>query len=175
MAYCEDCNTRFASRQSLWKHRQRKHTDQKNIIQKVINNVVDRAGMDQKPSLSPLQKTQTDILKPKTLTELAVENPGKPMNIDSDSEKSDSEMDLEENEKTDSDDESGSESDDIQHMPDNPTDLKRAFRNLYRKFQSNMETYNKLILILDELYRMNCLSKDECNAINEHLEKNIGL
>ena len=94
-------------------------------------------------------------IKPKSLTELAMEM--------EQTEQSDSETESEESE-------SESE-DDVQFMPDNKGDLMAAFRNLYKKFRFNIETYNKLVLMLDEMYRMNCLSREECNAMNEHLQK----
>ena len=50
MAYCEKCKTMFASRQSLWKHRKRKHQEQKDEdwekVGDIINRVVGRANMD---------------------------------------------------------------------------------------------------------------------------------
>ena len=56
-------------------------------------------------------------------------------------------------------------------MPDNPEGLKEAFENLYRKFRRDIEMYNKLVLMLNGLERMECLTKGECNAVNEHLQK----
>ena len=58
-------------------------------------------------------------------------------------------------------------------MPDNPEGLKEAFRNLYWKFRRDIEMYNKLVLMLNELERMKCLTKEECNAVNEHLQKKL--
>ena len=58
-------------------------------------------------------------------------------------------------------------------MPDNPEELKEAFRNLYKKFRRDIEMYDKLVLMLDELQRMKCLTKEEYNAMNEHLQNKI--
>ena len=46
-------------------------------------------------------------------------------------------------------------------MPDNPKELKEAFRNLYWKFCHDIE-------MLDELERKKCLTNEERNAENEH-------
>ena len=54
MPYCDKCDKMFASRQSLWKHRQRKHAVKKenNIAHKekfladIMNNVTQRTSKD---------------------------------------------------------------------------------------------------------------------------------
>ena len=54
MPYCDKCDKMFASRQSLWKHRQRKHAGKKenNIAHKekfladIMNNVTQRTSKD---------------------------------------------------------------------------------------------------------------------------------
>ena len=58
---------------------------------------------------------------------------------------------------------------------DNLEELKAAFWNLYKKVHNNMENYNKLVLILDELHRVNCLTKEECNGIKMKVQKKIGI
>ena len=63
----------------------------------------------------------------------------------------------------------------IEFVPDNIEELKAAFRNLYKKVHNNMENYNKLVLILDELYHVNCLTKEECDGIKLSLQKKIGI
>ena len=55
-------------------------------------------------------------------------------------------------------------------MPDNLEELKAAFWNLYKKVHNNMKNYNKLVLILDELHRVNFLTKEECNAGKMHIK-----
>ena len=62
---------------------------------------------------------------------------------------------------------------DEEYVVDNPEDLKEAFRNLYNKFQHNIEIYNKLVMMLDEMEKINCLTKEECMALNENLKKKI--
>ena len=61
------------------------------------------------------------------------------------------------------------------HITDNPEDLKEAFRNLYNKFQHNIEIYNKLVMMLDEMEKINCLTKEECKALNENLKNKIAI
>ena len=62
-----------------------------------------------------------------------------------------------------------------EYMIDNPEDLKEAFRNLYNKFQHNIEIYNKLVFTLDKLKKINCLTKEECDALNENLQSKIAI
>ena len=91
MPYCDKCDKMFATRQSLWKHRQRKHVDQKkDIIGKIINNAVRGGGLDNKSSSTnlPPKKIEflqmkipgsrrkilsTKVIKPKSLTKTAME------------------------------------------------------------------------------------------------------
>ena len=104
-------------------------------------------------SEKPTSSVNEMALKPKSLPDLPVEM------------KSDSE------ESTSSEDEITEEEDEV--MPENPEELKEAFRNLYKKFRRDIEMYDKLVLMLDELRRMKCLTKEECNAMNEHLQNKI--
>ena len=98
-----------------------------------------------------------EILKPKSLSDLAAD-----IEIESDSEDS-------------SEDETEEEEEEMEYemMPDNPKELKEAFRNLYKKFRRDIDMYNKLVLMLDELKRMECLTQEECNAVNEHLQNKL--
>ena len=80
------------------------------------------------------------------------------------------ESDSEENESSESE-----LSEDVEFMPDNPKEQFEPFRKLYKKFHHNIETYNNFVLMLDEMERMKCLTKEECNAMNEHLQKKIGI
>ena len=66
-------------------------------------------------------------------------------------------------------------SEDEEYMVDNPDDLKEAFRNLYNRFQHNIEIYNKLVIMLDEMEKINCLTKEECKALNENLQNKIAI
>ena len=66
-------------------------------------------------------------------------------------------------------------SEDEEYMADNPGDLKEAFRNLYNRFQHNTEIYNKLVMMLDEMEKINCLTKEECKALNENLQNKIAI
>ena len=64
---------------------------------------------------------------------------------------------------------------DDEYAVDDPEELKAAFRDLYNRFQHNIEMYNKLVLMLDEMEKMGCLTKEDCNAINRNLQNKIGL
>ena len=69
-----------------------------------------------------------------------------------------------------SDSESDSDS-----IPDNPEEVKALFRKLYRKPHHNIERFSKLILLLDELLHMGCLTKEEYDEMNNNLQKKIGM
>ena len=98
-----------------------------------------------------------EILKPKSLSDLAAD-----IEIESDSEDS-------------SEDETEEEEEEMEYevMPDNPKELKEAFKNLYWKFRRDIEMYNKLVLMLDELKRMDCLTQEECNEMNKHIQNKL--
>ena len=67
------------------------------------------------------------------------------------------------------------ESSDDESMPDDLEELKAAFWKLYKKIHDNMDNYTELVLILDKLKRVNCLTKDECNGIKETVRKKISI
>ena len=80
--------------------------------------------------------------------------------------------------ETDSDSESyseGNDTEDVGFMPDKAEELKAELRKLYRKVESNTENYKKLVLVLDELQRMNCLKREECNGVKHHIQKKIDI
>ena len=190
-----NCGKKLSSYHSLWRHRKickkerepKSDTGKENIVGDIINKVVQRANMDVKPmtektpSLPKIPMQVVKALKPKSLTDLEVE-------MKSDSEESTSsedetalkpksltelpaEMKSDSEEPTSSEDETEGEEIDYEVMPDNPEELKKAFRKLYKKFRRDIEICNKLVLILEKLERMKCLTKEECNAVKEHLEK----
>ena len=190
-----NCGKKLSSYHSLWRHRKickkerepKSDTGKENIVGDIINKVVQRANMDVKPmtektpSLPKISMQVVKALKPKSLTDLEVE-------MKSDSEESTSsedetalkpksltelpaEMKSDAEESTSSEDETEGEEIDYEVMPDNPEELKKAFRKLYKKFRRDIEICNKLVLILEKLERMKCLTKEECNAVKEHLEK----
>ena len=153
---------------------------QENNVGDIINRVVERASKPltaKTPSYKPTikeptreklsKKPMTEVpiqaikaLKPKSLTDLAAD-----IEMKSDSE--DSSGDETEGEEEESEEES------YEMMPDNPRELKEAFKNLYKKFRRDIEMYNKLVLMLDELKRMDCLTQEECNVMNEHLQNKL--
>ena len=180
--FCQ-CGKKLSSYHSLWKHKKicKKDLEPKsdsNIVGNILNKIVQRADMDIRPMtekfpkkpITPIQalkpmmekvpkKPIQEALKPKSLSDLAAD-----IEIKSDSE--DSSEDETEGEEEE-------EEMDYEVMPDNPKDLKEAFRNLYWKFRRDIEMYNKLVLMLDELKRMKCLTQEECNAVNDHLQNKL--
>ena len=104
-------------------------------------------------------------LKPKSLTDLAAD-----IEMKSDSEDSSDET---EEEEEGGGEEEESEEESYEMMPDNSRELKEAFKNLYKKFRRDIEMYNKLVLMLDELKRMDCLTQEECNEMNKHLQNKL--
>ena len=149
---------------------------QQNIVGDILNKVVQRADMDKpmpeklpKKPIIPVQAIKT--LKPEkpknTLEEVSIREALKPKSL------SDLAADIEMKSDSEDSDETEEEEEEYEIMPDNPKELKEAFRNLYYKFRRDVGMYNKLVLMLDELERMQCLTKDECNAMNNHLQKRL--
>ena len=140
------------------------------VVGGIINKVSQRAGFDAQPTkvstpVGGLQRktvrptTKSDVpmeainfIKPKSLTQLAIEQ---------ESEETDSE-------ESEANSEDGSM--DIELTPENPTQLMKAFRNLYTKFDDNIR---RLLLVLEELERINCLSSEECKGMKYHLRNKI--
>ena len=91
-----------------------------------------------------------------------------PMNMDISEEESESDSNTSDSEEKESDPE-------VQFMPDNPEDLKKYFRLLFNKLHDNVDIYNKLVFMLDELERMGCLTKEECNAMNKCLQEKLNI
>ena len=56
--------------------------------------------------------------------------------------------------------------------PSSLEELKAKFRRLYRQHHTNIEN---LVLILDELHHLNCLTKEECNGIKMEVQEKIGI
>ena len=155
---CVRCSKTLASRQSLWNHRQRCKV---------------KANKDEKSNEQTGNPYSTPADKEKFLANIVnnVDN----LFLDSKSKKkSESESN---SESTDFDSDSEYEETDTSknNDPDNVEQLKATFRKLYRKVQSNMENFNKLVLILDKLYHVNCLTKEECDGMKSLLQKKIGI
>ena len=125
-------------------------------------------------STSSLPNERVNSVLPKVLSDL-------PLKLDSQTDSASDSEPVASDAETDSASDSNSEAsdadifEDIEFMPDNPNELKAAFRNLYRKVHNNTENYNKLVLMLDELQRMKCLTKEECNGVQVHLQEKIGI
>ena len=187
---CNNCGKTLSSYHSLWRHRKTcqvkpKGVDLNDIIDnvkqrdkegKVISDSSSSKNVQQKIILPPVIEDvvvpieAVSSVKPKSLTDLAIEMEGKSESEQTDSEAS--ELDSEDESESD-----GPERMDIEKkltfMPDNPRELMKAFRSLYSKFRDNIDTYNNLVLMLDEMKRMNCLTGEECRIMNEHLEKTL--
>ena len=175
MPYCDKCDKMFATRQSLWKHRQRKHVDQKkDIIGKIINNAVRGGGLDNKSSSTnlPPKKIEflqmkmpgsrrkvlpTKVIKPKTLSKTA-------MDIETD------ESDVEENEPADSSDNASDSKEYDEVLPDTSEKLIKIFQDLQTDFNHLIENLN---LVLGELKRADVLSSQECKTVCNHLKEKI--
>ena len=173
---CVRCGKTLASPQSLWNHRQHckdrttkdnlHKTSGKGLIikprigstpvhkEKFIADIINNVRAKDQGSTSILPKERVNSVLPKILSDL-------PLNLDSQTDSASDSESVASDAETDSASDSNSEasdadiSEDIEFMPDNPKELKAAFRNLYRKVHNNTENYNKLVLMLDKLQNMN--------------------
>ena len=172
MYRCQKCKKEFSRKNNMKRHQKQNCKGQKeqdDVVGNILNKVVRRADVmtsatepsetKNPPTVLPIETM--NIAKPKSLTRLAMEIDGK---IDSDDSISSEE------DETDED-----ETHNYEAMPDNFAQLKEAFRNMYVKLEKNIEIYDKLVLMLDEMARMNCLTKQECSVMNEHLQKKMGI
>ena len=180
---CVRCNKTLASPQSLWNHRQRCKTNDEKFSssnestrkpevestslerQKFINDIISGGQTERDQPMSSIQPTDRTSIKSNELIDFkSVKKPAAETDWDSEStlldsiSEAESEI-FEENE----------------HMLDNLQELKAAFRYMYKKIHSNMETYKNLVSILDELHRVNFLTKEECNALNLMIQKKISI
>ena len=80
-----------------------------------------------------------------------------------------------ESEEDDSTSQSEDEVEEIEFMPKSKRGLVEAFKNLYSKFHDDIEEYNNLVLMLDELKRRECIEEDEYKSLNKALQQKIGL
>ena len=155
------------------------------IVGDILNKVIRRVDMDVKPMAQkiPTQPPKkldlpvevvNNIIKPKSLSDIAIEVERKttpdPTDMDTSDEESESDSDMDISDSTDK------ESDlDDEFMSDNPKDLKKEFKQLFNKLHNNVEIYNKLVFMLDEMKRMSCLTKEECDAMNKCLQEKMGI
>ena len=171
-----NCGKKLSSYHSLWRHRKIckknktpasiiKTSDKADILGDILNKVSHRAKMDVKPMTTKTSKESMNEVIPSAA-------------FNSDDVKKKTKFDLSDSERdsNQSEMETDSESsDDVEFMPDNPEDLKKCFRQLFYKLHGNIDIYNKLVCILDELERMNCLTKEECNYMNKHLQEKMNI
>ena len=171
-----------------------KVTDMKPRIKRIKN--VSKKPVVQKttPVLTPKIKQEIvdSILKPKSLLELATEKEGiQSESADSESESESAESstesedsELEESESSSNDlsepEENSEESENSDKnkyklMPSNPKKLMKLFRELYLKFHDDVESYNNLVLMLDEMKLKKCITKDEGDALNKDLQEKMGM
>ena len=181
------CGKKLSSYHSLWRHKKicKKNQEARpisitqedkkdRVVSDILNKVVQRADMDTKPFRQPKKHSipieAVNNVKPKPLTEIAMklENKSTPGPSNHESE-SDSDMEISDSEENES------IHPDVEFMPDNPEELKKRFKQLYNKLHHNIDIYNELVFILDELERMNCLTGEECNAMNKCLQEKMGI
>ena len=162
MPYCDKCDKMFATRQSLWKHRKRKHVGEKgNIIAHkekfltdFINTVSQRAKDQPTTSILPIKPVNSVVSKRRALIDFKSEKkPESEPESDSQSTSLYSDSEPEEDDK-----------------PSDTEELVVAFTNHYRKMLNNIEN---LVSILDEACRVNLMTEEECNALKIKLQKNI--
>ena len=140
------------------------------IINKVVQGSDDmtiKPMTNKKPNFQPKKPVipikAINAVKPNSLYDIATHSG----NLKSDSEETDSEENDESSE------------DEVEFMSDNSEELRESFRNLYEKLHRNLdhniEIYNKLELMLNELERMGCLTKEECNSVKKCLQEKMGI
>ena len=164
--------------------------DQEKIVEDILNNVSQRANMNVEPMTNkvPLKK-----LMNQTVQKVPNISDSEMTDLDSESELDENESTASESEenhenKTNDNDSTDSESEDnsenmknenrstdseLDSIPDNPEDMKKCFRILFNELHynidRNVDIYNKLVFMLDELDTMNCLTEEESNAMNKCL------
>ena len=155
-------------------------TGKEDIIGNFLNKVAQVANINIEPMTEKTSSLSIqEPLKPKSLTDLSseMESEKPTSSLNKTYKKTKSLIDLPAEMKSDSEESTSSEDEiieeEVEVMPDNPEELKEAFRNLYKKFRRDIKIYDKLVLMLNELERMKSLTKEECNAMNEHLQKKI--
>ena len=161
---CDRCSKTLASQQSLWNHRQRckanaiKNEQMKkpeSTQEKFVADIVNRANDWYTTSILLMK-----LMNPKTVDS---KSEGK-SDIESDSYSESTVSNLNDNP------EKMVISDDDQ--PSSLEELKAKFRTLFKKVYINIEN---LVLILDELHRTDCLTKEECNVIRMEGQKKINV
>ena len=205
MSYsCETCNKPFKSRQSLWNHKKR-HALARTVIngnakgngvpsKEILDkpkSFVELKDLSKKPRTGnsndkrgPSKEVLHKILKPKSFDELkhlsSHDSKKSKPRLDMCFSKSDSESsDAESNGKSDSEEsetDSGSETgNEYKFLPTNENDLIESFNNLYENFDDEVDTYNHLVEILDELKRLKSIDDEEYNLWNKKLHDKIGI
>ena len=165
---CDRCSKTLASRQSLWNHRQRCKANAikerflneqikkpESTQEKFLADIVNRANDQHTTSILPMK-----LMNPKTADSKSEEKSD--FESDSDSESIVSNLDHNSENMAISDDGKLSSLE----------ELKAKFRTLYKKVHTNIEN---LVLILDELHRVNCLTEEECNVIKMEVQKKINV
>ena len=166
---CVQCNKTLASPQSLWNHRQRCKTNAtKNL------SLSNEQTKKSESTLAHKEKLHADIVnnvRAKDQCTISV-LPMKLMNPEPDAS-----IDFKSKETSESELDSDSDQEETEIFkadePDTLEELKAAFRNLYKKVDSNMEKYKNLVLILDKLRHVNFLTEEECKSMNSLLKKKI--
>ena len=58
---------------------------------------------------------------------------------------------------------------------DDPDKLVEEFENLTNELRHNLEIYNKLVQMLDDMLSTNFLTEEECSVAKEYLRKKLTL
>ena len=111
-----------------------------------------------------------DILKPKPLIELV-----SPSDSESDPETDSDESSEPESSETSDSETSDSETELSENEEVSDNKLMKAFKDLYSKFDDDIEVHNDLVVILQELRRRKCIKRDEYQTFKEGLQKKIEL
>ena len=161
---CPRCSKEFSNRHNLSRHKSKYCTGvDESYGGHTTSSSVNTRHIHQPEVLLP-ESTATcssipDITKP-------TPNPKIQSFINDIIKKDNSESELNDSEESDSNDESM----DVKFMSEDPVQLKKAFRNLYTKFDDNIQN---LLLMLEELERINYLSSEECKGMKDHLRNKI--
>ena len=188
---CERCNMTLASRQSLWNHRQHCKVDAtrdfsfsnepttgqkqpENVVENILNNAAKRAEIVNKTAMThavavPNRSIPSSDQGQKHFESKEVE-PKLESSISMNQPESDSEYELD----SVKDESSDSETDD-DFISSDLEELKQTCRNLYNQLPHSIGKINKFAMILDELEMRDFLTKEECNAVKEHIQKQIDL
>ena len=186
MSYCDKCDKTFASRQSLWKHRQRKHADRKEIRKaggrlEFQNRDVSLHGKRKLPYIvekavpgQPQELPATKSFGVKEILDIILK-PSKDGLLSPSDEKND--------EIVTTDDEMGSDASDTEDLSSEPvlikdikdSELIDVFQKLVHSYfdGDDVELCNDILRLLDELKVRSCITDPEYIHIKSLLTHQI--